>query len=385
LRLLWDILHRRGAPIEIFQIPGVMPLMTIGSGPILLITFLDDPHPRSQSLEGGPPEITGDAVKAPGITRTAGLLAVLGAALEDVTMLRETTVVIEADRHAGSFAIESWLRAVNREYSAALWEVVDLPAPAPAVYATASGIVTMRVSISVAGRDVESFFGGVQPDAGHLLVDTLAALKSSDAEVLVPGFYDGVASPDSDGLRALNSIAPFVGAWLTRGSTPNVDRLSPSHLTLGTFVTPSITIRELRMDDASPYLSRSASAVIEARVMPGQNVFDAGQAIGEFIRARVPDATIEQMTIRPPTRVASLDQGAFASIAPTIPVAPGSSPAGLLDAAGVPTVGFSTVWRNPELFEESVTLTAIQRGSATITSLIQAVSGWRARLELARR
>ncbi|MEX1157412.1 MAG: hypothetical protein WEC79_00600 [Thermomicrobiales bacterium] len=377
LRLVWDILQRRGAPTEIFQVPGTMPLAVVPGGPILVITHLDDPHPFAQDEESGPPTMSGDVVSAPGITRKAGVLAALGAFLSGGAVLERATLVIETDRHEGSNSFATWLDATDRTFSAALCEVADLPAPAPALFLAAAGVVAVRITLQDEGSNVERLFGGVQPDLGHQLIDALAALKSADAEVLVPGFYDGVITPDQDGLAALQTIAPDVGAWVTRGLPPSDDRLSATHLTLGSFLAPSIVVRDLRLDSAGPYLSRLASAIIEARIMPGQDATTIARSIADFIKGRVPTARVETVLTRPAARGGGFDAASLGGIAPVIPVTPGNSPAGLLEAAGIPTLGFSTVWRDPAAVAEHASLTSISQSSRLIEKLIERVSGQR--------
>ncbi len=374
LRLVWDIVQRRGAPTEIFQLPGTMPLVVVGHGPILLVTHLDDPHPAAQVGENGPPAIAGDTVTAPGISRKSGVLAALGAVLGDDAIAERVTLVVEADRHDGSQAFAYWLDATDREFSGALCEVADLPVPSPSIFLASTGVVTVRVTCADDGIPVERAYGGVQPDIGHQLVAALSALKSIEGEVLVPGFYDGVITPDVEGLSALQGVATSVGAWLTRGVLPSDDRLSSSHLTLGAFLAPSIVVREVRIDGSGPYLSKSASATIEARIMPGQDAATIARTIATFILGRIPEAQIETLRLRPPARAAALDVAQLEAIAPVLPVANGNSPAGLLDNVGIPTLGFSTVWRDPAAFEETISISSVAEHSRSIQALVRLIA-----------
>jgi hypothetical protein len=374
LRLVWDIVQRRGAPTEIFQLPGTMPLVVVGNGPILLITHLDDPHPHAQVADAGPPSISGDLVTAPGITRKAGVLAALGAILKDDEATSQVTLAVEADRHSGSLALSYWLDATERVFDSAVCEVADLPVPAPAIYLSMTGVVTIGISVEDEGQPVERFFGGVQPDIGHQLAATLASMKSIEGEVLVPGFYDDAITPEVEGLAALQGIAAPVGAWLTRGTSPSEERLSSSHLTLGSFLAPSLVVRDLSVDSSGPYLARRASAVVEARIMPGQDAGTIARAITSFIAHRLPTAHVRTLLTRPSTRAAGFDEEQLRQIAPVLPVAAGNSPAGLLDALAIPTVGYSTFWRDPAAMDEQITIAGVAAGSATIRKLVHAVA-----------
>lgn len=371
LRLVWDIIHRRGAATEIFQLPGTMPLVVVGHGPVLLTTYLDDPHPFAQVEEPDPPSIIDGIVKAPGITRKAGLLSVLGAILGSDSVADEVTLAIEADRHTGSQAFAPWLDGSERQFTAAICEVADIPVPAPAIFLSNTGLVTVTVTLRASTDAVESVYGGVQPDIAHDLIATLASLKSSEGEVLIPGFYDGVLTPDTDGLGTLQRVAAPVGAWLTRGAPPSDDRLSSSHLTLGAFLAPSIIIRDVQLISTNPYLPSEVSATIDARVMPGQDATAVARAIHEYVRNRIPDASIASPILRPASRPPALDPATLGTLAPVIPVAAGNAPSGLLDSVGIPTIGFSTVWRDPTLQEEQVTLASIEAHAQTIQAIVR--------------
>jgi|GEM_PF-4755123 len=371
LRLVWDIAQRRGAATEIFQLPGTMPLVIVGNGPILLITHLDDPHPAAQVEEPSPPSITGEVVSAPGITRKAGVLAALGAILSDDEIAGQVTLVVEADRHQGSLALGYWIDATERSFQAAVCEVSDLPVPAPSIYLASTGVATIRITVSDSGQRIERAYGGVVPDVGHQLVAALASLKSVEGEVLVPQFYDGAITPEVEGLATLQRVASSVGAWLTRGVPPSEDRLSSSHLTLGAFLAPSITIREYSLDGKGPYLANQASAVVEARIMPGQDVGTIARSIETHVINRIPTATVRTILSRPSSRSTMLDEQQLEQIAQVIPVAAGNSPAGLLDGLGIPTVGVSTVWRDPALIQEQVTISGVAEGSRALQTLIR--------------
>lgn len=370
LRLILDIAQRRGAPTDAFQLPGTMPLITIGNGPILLITHLDDPHPLAQVDNVGLPSISGNTVTVPGITRKAGVLAALGAFLGGEATAERCTLIIETDRHQGSESFAKWFDSSERHINAALYDVVDLPVPAPAIFLSATGTVTLRISVQRTGQVVERHYGGVQSDIGHALLAAISSLKSVDGEVLVPGFYDDVITPGPEGLAAIGRVSSTVGHWLTNGTSPDTDQLSPDHLTLGAFLAPSLILRELSLRSDDPYLVSSASAIVEAQIMPGQNAGTIARSISGAIESRIEDATIEARLLLQPVQ-ASFDTKAFADIANVLPVAPGPSPIGTLSTSGIPTLGFSTTWRDPELEQEAVNLTTIASGSQMIQQLVE--------------
>ena len=372
LRLVWDMLQRRGIPTELFQLPGLMPLMIAGRGPVLVNTFIDDSSPLASAESNEPPTIVDEMARGPGVTRKAGVLGTLGAFLRQPSIANEATLVIEADRHAGSAALEAWLQTTAPSRPVAVYEVADLPVVAPMLYTAATGVIQLDISIERDPSAVEQLYGGVLPDVGHQLVEAVSALKSRDAEVLIPGFYDDVSPPDAAGMVALNDVASSVGAWIARYASPTHDLLNASHLTLGVFCAPALLVRELEMAPAGPYLSRSARATIELRVMPGQHTDALIASIRSFVTDRVPDARVEPLLVR---RATAGWTGALPDLGvATLPVSPGDSPAGLFDAAGIPTLGYATVHRDPSAVEESASLRAVLDASTFVTSIITSLS-----------
>ncbi len=368
LRLIRDMLQRRNIPVELFQLPGMMPLIVAGRGPILVNTYLDDSNPSSIPHGGDPPVITDEEATGPGTIRKAGLLAVVGAFLSSPDVPRHATLLIEADRHSGSAALEAWLQSSSRRLVAGLYEVADLPVPAPALYTAATGVVELDITVQRDLGSVEQFYGGVLPDVGHQLVEAISALKSRDAEVLVPGFYDHVVAPDPTGMAALNNVASSVGAWISRTVGSSEELLNASHLTLGVFCAPALLIRELDMAPAGPYLPHAARATIELRVMPGQDVHALIAGTRAFITARLPAARVEPLLVRKPATGWS---GSMAGVnAATLPISPGNSPAGLIESTGIPTLGFATASRNPAALQESVRFSSIINGSELVNTLI---------------
>jgi acetylornithine deacetylase/succinyl-diaminopimelate desuccinylase-like protein len=369
MRLVWDILQRRGLPAEIFQLPGIMPLISVGHGPILLITYLDDAHPDLVHADGAAPNVAGDVASGAGLLRKAGVLGVLGALASGALRTDDVTLIVEGDRNRGSQALEAWLDASKRDFHAAIWEAHDLPIPTPALFRAATGVILLQVTVHSAPGRIEGHFAGAIPDAAHQLAQLLAELKSRDAEVLVPGFYDGVEGPDAEGIALLQAIAPAMRAWTARGMGDVDTVLTAEHLTLGVFCAPSVTVRSIHVPDCWPFMAHVAQATIEARLMPGQSARGVNRMLTDFVQARVPGAEVQTLLLRPPAPAASLDLGALGETAFVYPVAPGYSPAGLLDTLGIPTLGFATVSRDTSGAQESVSIAGIERASQTVTDV----------------
>lgn len=371
LRLVWDMLQRRGIPVDVYQVPGVMPLLVIGQGRLLICTHLDDQSPAPNDVPRSVPSVSGSTASGPGVTRMAGLLGALGPIIAGTLTPDDVTVVVEADRHIGSPALQSWLDSLKRDVGFALWEATDLPIPAPVTFISATGTVSIGITVTSHAAGIESFYAGVVPDVGHRIVEALASVKSRDSEVLVTGFYDGVEAPDSKALALLEGVSKNVQSWVL-GATNEAAaerELSARHVTLGVFCAPSILIRSLELTESQPFLPSTARAVIEARIMPGQDAHAVVRALTEHVTTCIPEAQIDTLLLRQPYQGSQQSIPGIENIAPVYPIAPGDTPAGLIGTVGIPSLGFATVSRAPNRSEEQVELAAVSRASDFVASL----------------
>jgi hypothetical protein len=258
--------------------------------------------------------------------------------------------------------LEAWLNEAKPTAATAAVEAVDLPVGAPAVYRGAAGLLVATILLPAPAPLSSGVYRSVLPDVGHQLAEILSALKSRDAEVMLPAFYDGVEPPEPSEMETLRAVAATVGAWLA-GSADADDLLPASHLTLGIFATPSLTIRDILFRRSTDDDDVGASATIEVRLMPGQSIDAAESSLRSFVAERAPRASVDVVLRRPAAR--GMDAFALPDNlhATRLPVAPGSSPAGLLEGHGIKTLGFQTVSPGTDPASEQTPLDDILDGA----------------------
>lgn len=373
LRLLWDMLDRRGIPCSLVEPAGTLPLVVAGSGPLLVVVHLDDISAPAQHAEPAPPSIADGQVVAPGIVRRANVLAAVGMLLADPAAAERVTLVVEADRHRGSLALERWLASLpaGTRWPTAACDVEDQPIPTPALLRGAQGRVTLELIID-GPADVEQTLAGVAPDIGHRLAAAVAALGSAENEVRVPGFYDGIVTPESDELEALAALGGPIEQRLAAAGAQSATPLGARHLALGAYLAPSITVRALELPDSAPWLPARARALVEVRMMPGQNTGALVSACVALLHERAPELRVTPLLVRPPA-TGVLPPRARELARCVLPVALGNSPAGLLEAAGSATVGFALLGPEPGVPDERVSLAAILDGTRTLAALAEAL------------
>lgn len=371
-QLIHDRVRRGGINVQLYEPVGIAPAVVAGNGPILLVCYLDDADPQAQQHTGQPPVFQNGAVHAPGIVRKGGLAAALGYLLDVPEARDRVTLFVETDRHHGSHTLESWLGAHAQGISAALWETVDLPVDTPALFHSACGSLVARVLLTARHRAIEGFYGGVVPDIAFGLLQALTALKTPDQEVRLADFYERAALPDTGDLETLSSSAPRIAAWITRTAGVS-EPLPDGHVAMGIFVAPSLTIRELRVDDEHPYLPRAAQAVIELNLMPGQTVEDVFAELTAYFGERLPQALVEPLDAREPA-AGKADINALRALCPrAFAVAPGPNPAGLLAEFGVLNLGYAAVGREQPDELGQLELSAVQDGARLIATVVAAL------------
>ena len=365
-KLLYSRLERSGLPVRWVTGDHDTPLIIAGRGPVAISTYLDDIHPDAIAGNDEPPEVTGDVVKSNGIERKAALIAHVAGLLAEPEWADSVTLLIETDRHAGSHTLEQWLADEAPAFSSAAWEVSDLPLSSPVLVRAATGTLIVEIAMSAARHNVEPVYGTVLPDLGLAIARLVSSLKSSDDEVRIEGFYDGIAALEEFEVDSLVTMGPGVSRWLTRVAGAERE-LSTSHMTLGMFCAPSLVVRQLHVSANNDYLPETASAVIEFQLLPGQDVHQVINALKERVMSSPFDIQVTPLLVRHPVN-ASKDIAIPAHMT-VIPIAPGPSPASLFAQHGISGIGYALVQRTTDRDQAGVSLDLIAAASTFLHEL----------------
>lgn len=161
-------------------------------------------HGRGTSDDKGPLLIALEAM--------AALVAAEGRLPVNVKLL------IEGEEETGSPS----LPRILRENAAALAADAVLSADGArwrpdlvSVNVGARGTAGLELTLRTAGRDLHSGrYGGMVPNALHLMARLIASLHDGDGRIAVPGFLDGVAEPSPEERAAIAAIPFDAGAFL---------------------------------------------------------------------------------------------------------------------------------------------------------------------------
>ena len=121
-------------------------------------------------------------------------------------------VVLEGEEEVGGEGIAQFVREHPEQLKAdfALVSDTEMFAPGlPTLCVGLRGMIYTEVQAVGAKSDLHSgVYGGAAPNPFIALAQVIAALKDGQGRILIPGFYDKVAAPSADELKAWKSL-PF--------------------------------------------------------------------------------------------------------------------------------------------------------------------------------
>src|SRR6201996_5434654 len=121
-------------------------------------------------------------------------------------------VLLEGEEEVGGEGIARFVREHPEQLKAdfALVPDTEMFAPGlPTLVVGLRGMIYTEVEAVGARTDLHSgIYGGAAPNPFIALAQVIAALKDAQGHILIPGFYDKVASPSGDELKAWKSL-PF--------------------------------------------------------------------------------------------------------------------------------------------------------------------------------
>ena len=266
--------------------------------------------------------------------------------------------VIEGEEEIGSrnFAAIAAAHADLLRADAAFWEGAEPDRDGrPEIAIGVKGVLAFRLEVETMTVDAHSGSAGVLPGAPWRLLEAIAAIRGADGRVLLPGFYEAVAEPSDEQIRALREYGETIERDLaeTHGVTRFNGGLTGDALLRELSLAPSMNISGLTGGYAGPGLKTvtpaRASAGFDFRLVPDQDPADVERSLRETLSAAGldgvqvtvlvsarPEATpIDHPLVR---RVAAIAARAAGREPLIMPVVPGSLPlvTALREHAGVP-------------------------------------------------
>lgn len=267
---------------------------------------------------------------------------------------------------------------------------------APAPVTSMRGVITATLTVTGPRRDVHSgVASGVTVNPAHVVADVVSALHDDDGVIQLPGFYDHVDELTPERRADFAGLPAEEDEWMQRVETTAVVGEKGYTLPERLWARPSVEILSLLAGDPRglerSVIPQTAEASFSIRVAPGQRVHTVADQLRAFVAAVVPtgveydldvDGTIAQEPYTSPDGPAlsalerALERGYGLPLAGRMGNA-GGGPAdflsGLLDAPVI-LLGTGLPEDHWHASDESVSLTMLRRGAATIAHLWEELS-----------
>ncbi|WP_371169274.1 M20/M25/M40 family metallo-hydrolase [Aliiroseovarius sp. 2305UL8-7] len=225
----------------------------------------------------------------------------------------DVTVLIEGEEEIGSPSLPAFLQAhpelsdVDVIYVCdnSMWDVQT-----PAICTRLRGLVSDEVSVRVAAHDRHSGqFGGIAPNAAHLLIQALSSLHDAEGRIQVPGFYDDVVPPPAAEWSRWNALrfdpGPYEGLFAASDQATLLRKLwSEPSLELGGLVSGHID------EGFKTIIPAMASAKIGIRLVEGQDPDRIRHALRLWLKSQLPSAADVDFTAYATTPACVVEEGA---------------------------------------------------------------------------
>ncbi|MCR5414919.1 MAG: M20/M25/M40 family metallo-hydrolase [Kiritimatiellae bacterium] len=205
-------------------------------------------------------------------------------------------VVLEGQEESGSGALMSLAPSWRKDLAADVLAVCDTSAAAglrPAIVAGLRGVSHFTVRLTGPNRDLHSGeYGGIAPNPAQAIAELVASLHNADGSIAVAGFRDGIEPPTEPERRAAEAGAMSEAAYADDiGCEPVGGQMGKTIVQRNSFE-PTIEINGIHSGYGGPgsktVIPSGAIAKISMRLVPGQSVRGAFEAVRAHLEDRVP-------------------------------------------------------------------------------------------------
>jgi acetylornithine deacetylase/succinyl-diaminopimelate desuccinylase-like protein len=206
-------------------------------------------------------------------------------------------VLLEGEEEVGGEGIAQFVREHPEQLKAdfALVSDTEMFAPGlPTLCVGLRGMVYTELEATGARSDLHSgIYGGAAPNPFVALAQVIAALKDADGHILIPGFYDKVAAPSADELKAWKRL-PFDQEHYREAEVGSRELIGEPGLSVQerTWVRPSMDVHGMPGGfigaGAKTVIPAKATAKISFRLVPDMNPQEAFAQYKSFVESLQP-------------------------------------------------------------------------------------------------
>jgi len=301
--------------------------------------------------------------------------------------------IVEGEEEVGSPNLEAFAKhhAKLIHANGCIWEFgsKDLQ-NRPLVTLGLKGICYVELRLSCARSDLHSSWAAVVPNAAWRLTWALGTLKGPDERVRIAGFYDEVAQPNAEDIKALQALGFDERGYKAQFGIENyVNALSDTPLLEKLYFEPTCTLCGFDSgytgEGAKTVSPHEARAKLDFRLVPDQ---DPGRVV-ELLRKHLDlhgfaDVELSVLAAERAGRTpleASLGRVVMDTakdiydVSPVlVPIAPGSGPIyALCQRFGIPGVSTGCAYSGSQVHapNENIRLKDFERGTQHIAAIVE--------------
>jgi acetylornithine deacetylase/succinyl-diaminopimelate desuccinylase-like protein len=215
-------------------------------------------------------------------------------------------------RHIDRFVTEN--AAALAADAAVICDTAMFAPEIPSITTGLRGIVYGEIHVEGAAHDLHSGdYGGVAPNALEAVAQIIAALKSRDGKILIPGIYDHVEAPSPAECEAWKRL-PFDADEFRRNEVgaPALTGESEFDVLTRIWARPTLEVHGIlggyTGEGAKTVIPATASAKISLRLVPAQNPVEVAAQVSAAVAAACPrgvTARFHHMHAAPPCLIDS--------------------------------------------------------------------------------
>jgi acetylornithine deacetylase/succinyl-diaminopimelate desuccinylase-like protein len=291
-----ELVDWHGQPLAIGEVPASSDPTSAPT--ILCYGHFDVQPPDPLELWESPPfepEIRGDHLYGRGVADDKGQLYMLLAGARELARAGRLPINVrfacDGEEETGGHSIVEFLEADERGAQAAIIFDSGMIGPGrPAFNVATRGMTYFHLTMRTGARDLHSgMYGGAALNAGHALIQTLAAVLPVDGRLPEP-LRRGIAPPSEAELESWRELPAGADELADQGARP-MDPRAAEEFYVRTTAEPALDVNGVA--SGSPRQQKTvlpveAVANVSIRLAPGQDPGEIDREFERLLRAAVP-------------------------------------------------------------------------------------------------
>lgn len=205
--------------------------------------------------------------------------------------------LLEGEEESGGENLLPFLKANRTELKADVALICDTAMPdrkTPAITTSLRGTVAEEIELVAADQDLHSgMYGNAAANPAYLLCQLIAGLRDKTGRITLPGFYDGIAVPDTEQRQQWQALYPDASALLGDVGLSRAAGEEGFSAIEQTWCRPSFEVNGItggyQGDGFKTVIPARASAKLSFRLVAGQDPLKIRDSFRSYVRSVLPE------------------------------------------------------------------------------------------------